>query len=57
MALPSEITTGTCYLQLYINHILALQSRGSMFTPSSLLTPFAHSFDVLQRALSPKTTV
>ncbi len=28
VALPSDITTGTCYLQLYINHILALQSRG-----------------------------
>eukprot|EP01047_Picozoa_sp_COSAG01_P009525 COSAG01_NODE_392_length_17668_cov_5.382264_10_plen_752_part_00 len=27
VALPTEITTGKCYLQLYIEHILALQGR------------------------------
>ncbi|KAK6246277.1 UDPGP family - like 3 [Theobroma cacao] len=32
VALPAETTTGTCFLQLYIEHILALQEASSRLT-------------------------
>ncbi|XVE95564.1 hypothetical protein REPUB_Repub02eG0108900 [Reevesia pubescens] len=35
VALPAETTTGTCFLQLYIESILALQEASSRLTPES----------------------
>lgn len=37
VALPAEITTGRTFLQLYIEHILAMQDRGQQSTPVTLL--------------------
>ncbi|KAH1039344.1 hypothetical protein J1N35_041087, partial [Gossypium stocksii] len=36
VALPAETTTGTCYLQLYIESILALQEASSRFLQGAL---------------------
>ncbi|GAA0141033.1 hypothetical protein LIER_02270 [Lithospermum erythrorhizon] len=35
VALPSETTTGTCYLQLYIEHVLALQEASCRLAEGS----------------------
>lgn len=37
MALPAETTTGTCFLQSYIEYVLALQEASNKLAGSSLL--------------------
>ena len=37
IALPSEITTGKCYLNLYIDSILAIQRIASVSSPAPRL--------------------
>lgn len=37
VALPAETTTGTCFLQSYIEYVLALQEASNRLAGSSLL--------------------
>jgi len=41
VALPTEITTMTCYLDFYCQSILALQAKASAETKSEIILPFA----------------
>jgi UDP-sugar pyrophosphorylase len=39
VALPAEITSGKCYLQIYCEHILALQARVQVATGQPVVLP------------------